>query len=92
MKSAYELAMERLNAEHGEPRQLNDAEKEALAELDRKYEARLAEVRMGFDTRMSQAASFEDLQNLRQEMAAELTALEEKREADKDRIWSGESA
>lgn len=44
MKSAYELAMERLQAdEPGERHQLTDEQKKALADLDQVYKAKIAE-------------------------------------------------
>ena len=42
MKSAYELAMERL----GGSRSYTNGQKQQMAEIDRKFEARLAEARL----------------------------------------------
>ncbi len=92
MKSAYELAMERMNAENGPTRQLNDGEKGALADIDRIFDARVAEARLGFEDRMAKAESYADLQSLREQMAAELKAIEDKRDSEKERIWGGSQA
>jgi hypothetical protein len=58
MKSAYELAMERLNAAApNKDVQLSDAQKEELADLDNKYTAKIAE------TKIAKAARIKDAQN-----------------------------
>lgn len=41
MKSAYELAMERMGG--GEDKPLTDEQKEKIAEIDSKYKAKIAE-------------------------------------------------
>ena len=43
MKSAYELAMERLNSEDPQEKTLTDEQKLALSEIDEKYRAKAAE-------------------------------------------------
>ena len=43
MKSAYEKAMERLEAERGAVRKLSDEQKVRIAEIDRKFDALVAE-------------------------------------------------
>lgn len=87
MKTAYELAMERLEAANGPTRSLSDEEKAALAEIDRKYDAEAAATRLDFDTKVSGADSYQAVQSLKEEMAQELAALEERRTRDKDAIW-----
>ncbi|MBI2424074.1 MAG: hypothetical protein HYV27_14685 [Candidatus Hydrogenedentes bacterium] len=89
VKSAYELAMERMIAENGPAKQLTAEEKERLAEVDRKYDARSAESKLGFEDRLAKAATYAELQELREQMAAELKGIEEKRESEKERIWGG---
>ncbi len=46
MKSAYELAMERLNSAGSDIRSINDDQKERLAEIDRTALARIAEIKV----------------------------------------------
>ena len=53
MKSAYEIAMEKLKAEAGETRTLTEDEKRRCAEIDNACEAKIAEARLGFDTKMA---------------------------------------
>lgn len=44
MKSSYELAMERFGG--GEDKPLSDEQKEKIAEIDSKYQAKIAEQRI----------------------------------------------
>lgn len=90
MKTAYELAMERLEAASGPTRRLSEEEKTALAEIDSKYDAQLAGIRINFDSKIAVAASYEELDALKADMAREIASLEERRTRDKDAIW-GES-
>ncbi len=87
MKTAYELAMERLEAASGPTRRLSDEEKTALAEIDSKYDAQIASVRINQDGKIGSAASYEELNALKDEMAREIAAIEDRRTRDKDAIW-----
>lgn len=87
MKSAYELAMERLEAETGPTKRLNDEEKAALAEIDKKLDAEIAALRIDFDARISTADSHEAYAKLKEELAREIGRVEERRERDKGVIW-----
>lgn len=83
MKSAYELAMERLGGET----KYTEEQKELLAEIDRKYDAKIAELKIRADEEAkknpeSVAANDSAQHDLRHEVAR----LEEKREAEKDKI------
>jgi hypothetical protein len=88
MKSAYELAMERLNKERGPERKLTDEQKAALAEIDRKYEAKIAEARLGGTGRLSGAQSYEELATMQGQNAHEIRSLEERRDREKEAIWN----
>jgi methenyltetrahydromethanopterin cyclohydrolase len=90
MKTAYELAMERLEAASGPTRRLSDDEKAALAEIDKKYDAQVAALRIDSDAKKATASSYAALQELQEELARELAAIEDRRTRDKDAIW-GES-
>lgn len=87
MKTAYELALERLEAENGPTRTLSDEEKAALAEIDKKYDAEAARIRLDYDSKVSTADSHDGVQTLKEEMAGELARIEERREREKDAIW-----
>jgi hypothetical protein len=86
MKSAYELAMERLAEDSGPSKSLTDEQKEAIAEIDRTYDARVAEEKMGSETRAA-AASFEEAMQIRESLAPALASLEDQREREKQKIW-----
>ena len=87
MKSAYELAMERLNKQSPAVKLTADQKKQ-LAELDSVYAARIAEREIGLKSAMTKATSEGDLstvEELEQQLAIEKkklqTELEEKKEA-----------
>jgi hypothetical protein len=85
MKTAYELAMERLN-KTGPPVKLTGAQKRELAELDSKYAAIIAGREIALKDEMAKAASDSEkagalgqqLANERKKLQAE---LEEKKDA-----------
>jgi hypothetical protein len=90
MKSAYELAMERLSkSDPGAPRALTAAQREKLAEIDRVYTARLAERDIFLRQRLEQARSGTDaeaVEKIRKEIASERTRIDGERESEKDRV------
>jgi hypothetical protein len=88
MKSAYELAMERLNQEYPS-RTLSDEEKVELADIDKKYDAKIAEVNLTHDSKVATLNPME-LMAAQQEMNAEVASLNEKRESEKDALWNRE--
>jgi hypothetical protein len=86
MKSAYELAMERF----GKPRELTDVKKRKLAEVDSRYEARKAELHIASDDKLKQAAGNREAEEtVREQLTRELRRLEEKKEAEKEKIRDG---
>lgn len=87
MKSAYEIAMARLEKDSGPSKRLTEEQKAQIAEIDNKYEARLAEQRLAFDAKLGAAASFEELEKLKEEMAQTLASIEEQRQRAKDAVW-----
>ncbi len=88
MKSAYELAMERMERESGPSRKLSDHQKEAIAEIDKKYDAKVAEQRLLGEGRIQSATTAAELEQAKAELAKEVSSLEEKRERDKESIWN----
>ncbi|MCC6231638.1 MAG: hypothetical protein IT580_03285 [Verrucomicrobiales bacterium] len=87
MKSAYELAMERL-AKQSPTTKLSDAQKRELAELDSKYKARVAEREIFLQGEIAKAREQGDpeaLAQLERQMSVERRNLaaecEEKKEA-----------
>lgn len=87
MKSAYELAMERLEKASGPSKKLSDAQREEIAGIEKVYEARLAEVRLDFDQKMGSAESMAQLEELRAQLAQKIADLEQERDKKKETIW-----
>ena len=88
MKSAYELAMERL--EKSAPSlQLSDAQKAQLAEIDSTYKARIAEKELFLQGKIREADSsgtFEELEKLEKQMTSEIRRLQEDCEEKKAKL------
>ncbi len=91
MKSAYELAMERLAEDSGPSKTLTDEQREQIAEIDRKFDAQVAEEKLGAESRAA-AAPFEEAMQIRESLAPALSSFEEKREREKQKIWDEASA
>ena len=87
MKSAYERAMERMEAEAGPTKKLSDDEKERIAEIDNRHNATIAELKLAYDTKLA-SAPYEEAETLQKELTSELAALEQKREEAKGAIWN----
>lgn len=90
MKSAYELAMERLDqADPSSKQSLSDEQKSRLAEIDQVYQGKLAEreifLRQKLDAALA-AGQGEEADQLREQISSEKARLEEEREAEKDRV------
>lgn len=89
MKSAYELAMSRL--EKTAPAiPLSDDQKSRLAAVDREIDAKIAEKRIFLDDQLAKA-SFHEQDEIRRQLASELARLEEKRDREKTQIRSESS-
>jgi hypothetical protein len=88
MKSAYELAMERLS-KTAPATKLTAAQKAELAELDSIYAAKLAQEDLSTRESIQAAQAAGDAETVdlfRQRYAAEKAKIEAEREAKKDRI------
>jgi hypothetical protein len=88
MKSAYELAMERLNKSSPAVK-LTAAQKKELAELDSKYAAKIAEREIASQGEMDKAAEARDaekLDQIRQQLADDKRKLQSELEDKKDRV------
>jgi hypothetical protein len=89
MKSAYELAMSRLEKK-SPSRPLTEEQKKALAEIDSEQDARIAERRIFLEGEISKATGDEHaLAELRRQLAGEIALIEEKRESKKEKIRGG---
>jgi cysteinyl-tRNA synthetase len=92
MKSAYELAMERLAKAEGATRPLSAEQKQRLAEIDRVYQGKIAEREIFLKQKLDEALAgqqFDEADQLRKQMAGEKARLEEERESEKERVRRG---
>jgi hypothetical protein len=93
MKSAYELAMERLKkSDPNAGPELTTEQKAKLAEIDRVYQGKIAEREIFLQQRLAEAQSAgqpDELAKLRQQIAGERARLEEDREDEKNRVRRG---
>jgi hypothetical protein len=90
MKSAYELAMERLaKSDPAAGKALSPEQKKRLAEIDRLYKGKLAEREIFLQQQLQQAYAAQkadEIDKIKQQMTSEKARLEEEREAEKDRV------
>ena len=90
MKSSYELAMERLRSnDDSERKELTDAQKAEIAEIDQKFKAKSAEREIFLKKQIAEAevsGNFEEMEQLRKQLRSELDVIEEDMEAAKDKI------
>jgi hypothetical protein len=93
MKSAYELAMERLaKTEPNANKPLTPEQKTRLAEIDRLYKGKIAEREIFLKQQLEAALvaqKFEDFENIKKQLASERSRLEEEREDEKERVRRG---
>ena len=88
MKTAYELAMERLEKTSGPTKKLTDDQKAQIAEIEKLYEAKIAELKLSFEARMQTAQTREEWDAKQAELAAKIASLEEQREKEKEKVWN----
>ncbi len=87
MKSAYEIAMERLEKEDGPTQKLSEEQKEQIAEIEKICKSKIAESELSFESKLAQATDIAQLEALRAELKAQVSFFEEKAEEEKDKIW-----
>lgn len=87
MKSAYEIAMEKMRASSGPERKLSEKQKKQIADIDSRYNAKVAEAKLNFDQKIAGAPRTERA-GVEQERVDELARLESKREAEKESVWN----
>jgi hypothetical protein len=88
MKSAYELAMERLAKSQPVVKLTNEQKKE-LAEVDSIFKAKIAEKELflkGEIQRAKTAGKFEEVEALEKQLASEIKRLQEDCEAKKEKL------
>ena len=90
IKSAYELAMERMGGQPG--KKLTDQQKAQLAELDRVYTAKIAERELELKPKISAARAAgkpEDVEKLEETLRSEIAKFRAKLEEQKDKVRLG---
>ena len=93
MKSAYELAMERLNKTSPTVK-TSAAQKKALAELDSQYAAKIAGLELALKDQVAQAAAggeAEKMEQLAQRLVIERKKLQAELEEKKDAVRHGDA-
>jgi hypothetical protein len=90
MKSAYELAMERLEKSSGPTRKLSDAQKARIAEIENVCAAKIAELKLSWESRLSSATTREEYDQIQAELADKLASLEAHRDKDKETVWNSD--
>ena len=88
MKSSYELAMERFG-DGDDSKALTDQQKAAIAEVEVKYKAKIAERKIFLEKSLADALATEnegEAEEIRRQIAEEVSALEEEAEQAKEKI------
>ena len=92
MKSAYELAMERLAKADPAAAPLSAEQKARLAEIDRVYQGKLAEREIFLKKQLNDAYAeqkADEVQKIQQQISSERARIEEEREDEKERVRRG---
>ena len=88
MKSAYELAMERLQ-QTSPSLSLTEEQKKELAEIDSKYRAKIAEKELFLRNQIREAQTegkADDIDSLERQLASDVRRLQEECEASKGKL------
>jgi hypothetical protein len=93
MKSAYELAMERLEKESPQVA-ISEEKKQEIADIDRKYRAKIAERELFLQGKIAEANAQGDYGSVAQvedELAREIRSLEARCEEEKEVVREADS-
>ena len=95
MKSAYELAMERLaKSDPDTKKPLSSEQKERLADIDKLYKGKIAEREIFLKKQLDEVLAegkYEEVEKLSKQMASERARFEEESEEEKDRVRQGKA-
>lgn len=89
LKSALDLAMERLGGGGGPPSVLNDEQKKAIAEIDKQARAKIAEIEILMGKRIAEArekGDAEALEKLEEQKRLDVAKVRERAEGDKQDV------
>jgi hypothetical protein len=93
MKSAYELAMERLSkSDPDSSKPLSAEQKARLADIDLVYKGKVAEREIFLKKQLNEALSdgkYEESEKISKQLASERARLDEEREEEKERVRRG---
>jgi len=92
MKSAYELAMERVEAREGKLKELTDEQKAALSAIDEKTQAKIAEIQIMMESRLAEARATGDPEKIREvedERKADIAHARSRAEEKKQEVRDG---
>lgn len=92
MKSAYELAMERLEKSDPDHKPLTDDQREQLAAIDKKYESKIAEREIFLQGKLNKAQASRDaneMEQIKRQIQDERKIMEEEKEAAKEKVRQG---
>lgn len=90
LKSSFDLAMERLIQRGGQSLSLTDEQKKAIAEVEQKTKAKIAELEIMLKTRLTQAGDDQGKEKqLKSNHQMEIAKVREKAEEEKERIRNG---
>jgi len=85
MKSAYEIAMGKFGGE--EPiAKLTDEQRNELAEIDRKFAAKIAEKKIFLEKQIEATGDVAEIRQLQEQLNREVSRLESDREAAKEEV------
>lgn len=93
MKSAYELAMERLEKQ-SPSHQLTDRQKSEIAEIESVAKAKIAEQELFLKGKITEAAmqgKYEEAAQLEQQLTHEIRRINEDAESKKEKVRTGRS-
>jgi hypothetical protein len=93
LKSAWELALEKLNAQETTPvERLSDDQKAAIAEIRSRYKAKIAEAEIAAESRIKQLAqsgAFDQIEPIRQKLVDDRNRLNREMEAEVEKAKAG---
>ena len=90
LKSAWEIALAKLESDEGmKVDKLTEKQKEAISEIRKKYQARIAEVEIGTESKIVkavQSGDFDGIPNIKQHVISEKERLNQEMEKEISKI------
>ncbi len=93
LKSAWELALEKLNAQETAPvERLSDDQKRAIAEIRARYKAKIAEAEIAAESRIKQlvqTGAFDQIEPIRQRLIEDRNRINRELESEVEKAKAG---